>query len=320
MKGKAAAPEDEGGDMNVAPLGALYPMRLVARMSGLNPATIRAWERRYQAIEPTRSSGNTRMFSASDVRRLCLLQDAVSQGHAIGAMAKLSDAELELLVDRSADTDAAPVDEGSSNIVDAYLTAVTRFDIRRSQEILLRGATLMPTRAFVLEVVVPILNEVGERWSHADIGVAHEHLVSTQLHGVLGTLLRMIPTVRGGRRVLVATPPEHRHEFGVLVGALLAARHGFEVVYLGVDLPTEEMAWAADISGASVILLGVTRDLKQSEESIIADGLEALAEKFDVWIGCPKHHLVVDLVPSARFFHNFENLDLALMKLATEAV
>ena len=78
---------------------ALYPMRVVTRLTGLHPDTIRAWERRYDAVIPQRTNGNTRMFSAGDVRRLSILRELVDHGHAIGHIASLSDEALAVLVE-----------------------------------------------------------------------------------------------------------------------------------------------------------------------------------------------------------------------------
>ena len=71
-----------------------YSMRVVTRMTGLSADTIRAWERRYGAVVPARTDGNTRRYSASDVRRLGLLKEATDRGHRIGDIAKLSEGEL----------------------------------------------------------------------------------------------------------------------------------------------------------------------------------------------------------------------------------
>jgi DNA-binding transcriptional MerR regulator len=68
----------------------LYPIRAVAKLTGLSIDTLRAWERRYAAVEPQRDDRG-RLYSETDVRRLHLLRAAVERGHAIGRLATLSD-------------------------------------------------------------------------------------------------------------------------------------------------------------------------------------------------------------------------------------
>ncbi|MCB9730220.1 MAG: MerR family transcriptional regulator [Deltaproteobacteria bacterium] len=309
----------------------LYPMRLVARMTGLSAATIRAWERRYGAIEPSRTDGNTRLFSAADVRRLSLLREATERGHAIGVAARLDEDALHALLQPPVGTEPPTAEPPSSSrpsgvrsayapLCDAYLHSVDQYEARRSHEILLRAAALLPGREFVMEVVLPVLREVGLRWEAGRFSVAHEHMVSAQLTAVLGTLRQVTPSDRGAPRIVVAAPEAERHEFGVLVGALLAAARGLEPIYLGADLPMADIERAATVSRCHLVLLGVARDLEPATEGPLAASIENLARNHRTWIGCPARHSLVTRIPGARFFHDFEALDLALVHVGTHAL
>lgn len=304
----------------------LYPIRLVSRMTGLTAATIRAWERRYGAIEPARTEGNTRLFAAADVRRLTLLREATERGHSIGIAARLDDEALHKLLARAVTDDTAvpPVQpEGSpaahGPLCDAYLAAIDQYEARRAHELLHRAAALLPGRELVMEVVLPILREVGARWEAGRFSIGQEHIVSSQLSALLGALRQLTPSDRGASRVIVATPPGHRHEFGVLVGALLAASRGLEPVYLGPDLPISDIERAATISRCTLVLLGVARDLQPAERERLSGDVEGLARRHRTWIGCPAGHALLTLSPSARYFHDFESLDLALVHVGSSA-
>ena len=296
-------------------------------MTGLSPDTIRAWERRYEAVVPERTSGNTRRYSAEDVRRLALLRELTEQGHTISGVARLNEPELQRLLSpqdsvlprreaSAAATQAAPGFSGEASPLDgvkeAYLAAVTRLDARRASEILVRVATLLDARDVVLRVVAPILQEVGERWSHNQLGTAHEHFVSAQLRGLVASLLRLSPPDRGARKILMTTPAGHRHEFGILAGALLASGRGYETIYLGPDLPDDELDWAASMSRADIVLLSVVRDVEEVEAKRIGDALARVATRSRVWIGLPEEHGLIETTPFARHFHRYEDLDLAL--------
>ncbi|CAN5762698.1 hypothetical protein BH23GEM11_BH23GEM11_12300 [soil metagenome] len=67
-----------------------YPMRVVVRRTGLNASLLRAWERRYGAVDPGRSDGGQRLYSEDDIRKLTLLREAVDAGHNISQVAELS--------------------------------------------------------------------------------------------------------------------------------------------------------------------------------------------------------------------------------------
>jgi len=66
-----------------------FPMRVVVRRTGLNASLLRAWERRYGAVDPGRSDGGQRLYSEDDIRKLMLLREAVDAGHNISQVAEL---------------------------------------------------------------------------------------------------------------------------------------------------------------------------------------------------------------------------------------
>ena len=67
-----------------------YSIKAVARISGLTEFVIRAWEKRYNAVTPSRTDTNRRIYSQTDIEKLKLLQHATTNGHSIGNIANLS--------------------------------------------------------------------------------------------------------------------------------------------------------------------------------------------------------------------------------------
>ena len=64
-----------------------YPVRLVALQTGLTPHVLRAWERRYGVVTPTRTDGGQRLYSQLDIERLSRLRRLTERGHGIGRLA-----------------------------------------------------------------------------------------------------------------------------------------------------------------------------------------------------------------------------------------
>ena len=75
-----------------------HPIQIVSRRTGLSTDVIRAWERRYKAVKPIRSSNGRRLYSDNDVKKLMLLQRIISGGRRIGDIAKLNIQNLEDLI------------------------------------------------------------------------------------------------------------------------------------------------------------------------------------------------------------------------------
>ncbi|HEY3448001.1 MAG TPA: MerR family transcriptional regulator [Myxococcales bacterium] len=228
-----------------------YSIGAVARMTGVTTETLRAWERRYRLVAPGRDDRG-RLYSEADVHKLRVLHELVGRGHSIGRLAPLSLEQLERL---RSEPLAPSSPEGRRNIdFEPLREALTNFDSAALDRELGRAATLLPVREFTLEVAVPFLREVGDGWQAGTWSVAQEHLASAAVRTVLGTLVRLAGS--GARaRVVFAAPPDERHEFGILSAALLSAAAGASPLYLGADLPVEDIALAVSRTGAAAVAL-----------------------------------------------------------------
>jgi MerR family transcriptional regulator, light-induced transcriptional regulator len=262
-----------------------YPIAAVARLTGLHLDTIRAWERRHGAVSPERGPKG-RVYTEAQVRRLRLLAALVGQGHTIGQVAKLPVAALEELLDRTAgrpEGDAAPR-APLGDVIAPVVAAVERFDPASVDREIARLSALYAPRDFVYEVVVPLMRVVGERWHDGQLSVAQEHMVSAVMHGVMSTLVRLHTAPPGASRLVFACPPGEVHEFGLLAAAMLTAVAGLGVVYLGPNLPVEDIAAAAATTGAIAVVLAVTGGARAVVDRLPAVRA-ALAPHVELWIG-----------------------------------
>lgn len=300
-----------------------YSMRVVQRLTGLSPDTIRVWERRYGAVKPERTAGGTRRFSERDVRRLALLHEAVDRGHRIGAIATLSDEELQGMLDSELDlvapgaptsTEFDPSELRYQALRERYLEAIERFDVPRATELLSTAAALLDRDAFMFKVVLPVLRQVGEAWEAGRLRIAHEHLVSAQVRGLVDILWRQSTPLPGAPRVLVATPPGERHEFGAAMASLIAAARGFQTIYLGPDLPWEDVDLALSGTGADLLVLSVIHPLGPGGREALATELRRLSSTVDTWVGMPFSHEALGDVREVRYFEHLEEFAAALVE------
>ncbi len=232
-----------------------YPVRLVSLRTGLSPHVLRAWERRYQVVSPTRTDGGQRLYSDLDVERLLRLRRLTDQGHGIGRIAQLPLPELVRL-EAEAPTDTPPLaGTAAAEAVSASLEATRRLNDTELQAILERAAITLGASLFIDQVLGPLLERIGEGWSQRTVSVAQEHLASAVIRRVLGWLMRLYEVRTGAPRVVVATPPHYTHELGALMAAASAAAEGWAVTYLGPDLPVADLVNAAGQSGARAVAI-----------------------------------------------------------------
>ena len=240
---------------NRAP-GTRYPLRAVMRRTGLSADVIRAWERRYGAVQPTRSNGRQRLYTEDDVVRLSLLQRATSAGHSIGEIANLDADALKALIGQGLTREVERGDLAAS-VLEQSLAATEAFDGATLEQILKRVMLSLGAERFVDEIAGAFLREVGDRWHAGTLSPAHEHLASHVVRRVLEWLGDAYDPGPTAPRIVVATPAGEMHELGAMVVAAAALSEGWRTVYLGPNLPADEIATAAERSGAALVALSV---------------------------------------------------------------
>lgn len=300
-----------------------YPIRAVSRLTGLSVDTLRAWERRYNAINPDRR-GRGRTYSEEDIRRLNLLREAVERGHAIGRIAALSDDELRELGARSEVLAAQPRQVGrraepvAQLDLDGVLSAIDRFDHAAAEREMQRLALLASPREFINAAIVPLMREVGERWYREKFTIAQEHMTSSILRGLLGSMVRLYARGAAAATLLFATPSGELHEFGILSAAMLAAGGGLGVVYLGASLPAQEIIDAAQRTSAQVVVLGL-KGAAASKESLqeLKRVARDLPGHIDLWVGGAVSEDVAGRVKMTRaaYLQDFAALEQRLSRL-----
>jgi methanogenic corrinoid protein MtbC1 len=243
---------------------ARHPMRVVAQRTGLSPHVLRAWERRYRAVTPGRSEGGRRLYSDADIERFLLIRRATSAGHSIGMVAALSDDELQAMAQEVEEYTAPSVSTGDGalaldpqKVIDKCWSHINDLDSSNLEHSLRRAAVVFGTWDLLNRVIIPLIHEIGERWHGGQISTAHEHLASGSISRVLAWVLQETTNKSSAPILVVATPSGERHELGAMMAAATAAMEGWRVVYLGPDLPGEDIANAARDVRATAVALSV---------------------------------------------------------------
>jgi DNA-binding transcriptional MerR regulator len=263
-----------------------YPIRAVSKLTGVAIDTLRAWERRHSAVTPSRDDRG-RMYTGADVARLRLLRGAVERGHSIGRLASLTDAELHHLAAAGA-TAVSEVDPTRRTPIDtaALAAALQKYDATAIDQQISRLASVLPPLDLLRDVLMPVLEQVGDDWHRGSARIAQEHLMSSTMRNILGSFLRLYARPEVSTRLLFATPAGERHEIGTLGAAMLAASSGLGIAYLGPDLPAREIVASVKPAGAQVLVLGLTATLadkatQRELRTIVRD----LPKEVEFWTG-----------------------------------
>lgn len=256
-----------------------YPLRAAAKLTGLSPELLRAWERRYGVVEPIRTPGGTRRYRAADLERLQLVKAAVDAGHRIGRVAHLGATELAQL------GKATPRPSGDG--LDAVLVALERLDAEEVQRLLSIQISMLGPVRFARDFALPLARHVGDRWANGRMSISSEHLATGVLRSLLGSSLVPTAASRLGPTIVFATPSGERHEIGLQTAALAATGAGANAIYLGAELPIDELLRAVESTGAAALALGLVVMQDEEARRSIRAVRDRLPGDVELWIGGP---------------------------------
>lgn len=221
----------------------------LSRRSGVSPELLRAWERRYRLLKPTRSPGGLRLYTADDLERVRLMQHHIARGLAAAEAAALAMEQPS----RALDTGLS-LSDTQRELADA----LAAFDEPRAHAVLDSLLATATVDAVLSEVVMPYLHDLGERWERGEASVAQEHFASALLRG------RLLGLARGwgrglGPRVVLACAPDEQHDLGLIAFGLALRARGWRIVYLGADTPLASVADAAHAADPVLVVVSAVR-------------------------------------------------------------
>ncbi|HWQ84349.1 MAG TPA: MerR family transcriptional regulator [Anaerolineales bacterium] len=224
-----------------------YNLKAVIHETGLTPATLRAWERRYGVPRPQRSSGGHRLYTLEEIEMLKWLVARQSEGLSISQAIELWRSQGRLPPARIASSRSPRVESGSTitmldQLREEWIAACLAFDEPAAELALSQSLALAAPEVVTTEMLQKALAELGEGWYAGKVSVQQEHFASALAARRLNALLAAAPPPSRPARLLAACPPGEMHDLALLMLAFSLRWQGWDVVYLGANVPLDRMA------------------------------------------------------------------------------
>jgi DNA-binding transcriptional MerR regulator/methylmalonyl-CoA mutase cobalamin-binding subunit len=242
-----------------------YTIGTVAKLTGIRQDLLRAWERRYKAIEPTRTASSRRLYSDLDVERLKLIKQLTAGQRRISEVARLRLHELAELIRADANSASELRGEKASKTppspahlyLNQCIKSVVALDPLRLERTLATALVELGRKTVRRDIIIPLIEAVGERWQEGSLRVLHEHMISAVLRSFIGSMrdLKNIPATAPA--IIITTPVGQLHELGAFIIADIAVENGWQAIYLGPNLPAEEIAAAVNLRDADAVALSL---------------------------------------------------------------
>ena len=231
-----------------------YRITAVSEQTGVAPATLRAWERRYGIPDPARTDSAYRLYSDHDVALVRRVRELCDNGMSPSDAARLVSVESAT---RPAAAPAA-VRDPYTRAYEEIVEAVEAFDHARLKHAARTGMTLGPATAVTDRVLLPAMREIGQLWHAGKLSVGQEHMATQVLGDTVTLMLGLTERVDADRTIVLAYFADDEHTFPASGLAMHMAAWGYRVVRLGARTPPSAIAHAVQRLSPHLVALSCT--------------------------------------------------------------
>ncbi len=241
-----------------------YSVKRISDLTGINPVTLRAWERRYGVLKPERNENRYRLYSDRDLAILRWLINKKNSGVSIStASENLHDMiaqndwpeVIPFGIAQAKTVSAVPPQRYADDLFD-LLKKHNEVDAARLFEEVISKFDL---ETLIEKIITPTLISVGEAWFRGEIMISTEHFATAFLLSRLNNLYISLPIVNKGPKILIGGAPTEEHEMGALMMAVLLRNRGYRVEFLGANLHLDDLAdYARQEKPAMVVVTAST--------------------------------------------------------------
>ena len=221
----------------------LFTIRDIENLSGIKAHTIRIWEQRYSFLRPKRSDTNIRFYTHEDLRVILNIALLNKHGYKISQIDKMSRDDIFENVLSLSDADAK-----ANIVINELLGYMVNFDVENFEIALDKCIDSSGIENAIIQIMFPFLDKVGILWLTNHINPAQERLVSNVIRQKMLVGINSLPSKKtSSKKICLFLPEAEYHELSLLFVAFLLKKKGVPVVYLGANIPFEELATVVEV-------------------------------------------------------------------------
>ena len=229
---------------------------VISKACGINPPTIRIWEKRYAVFSPDRTEGGQRLYSEDDLAKAKLIASLIEKGHSISSLAPLSVSELRNYLQKANEEKVFIEKKYSSSGVKKIVQHIENFNIDMIAGELQYQRTSIGAKDFIFKIILPVMQEIGLMVANGQCSVTQEHIVSTIVRDQLSKI--NLPNMgKEISRFALATPEGNLHELSILIADVICRANRVSTSYLGAAHPAQCLGEAVSALHCKTIVMGV---------------------------------------------------------------
>lgn len=253
---------------------AVYSIKDLEKLSGIQAHTIRIWEKRYQLVRPDRTDTNIRVYSDEDLKRLLNVAILNSNGLKISKIARLSDKEIKEKILQLTE-EVGKIE----NQIDALVFSMIELNEHKFEKQLARLVMQIGFDETITKVIYPFLHKVGILWQTGNINPAQEHFISNLIRQKLFVAIDSVLSddAPDKKHFILFLPEGELHDIGLLYFAYLIKKSGHHIIYLGQTVPFGDLIEVNKVHPSQYMVVSQTTPVPHSE---LLDYIKKLSTTF----------------------------------------
>jgi DNA-binding transcriptional MerR regulator len=241
-----------------------FTISQLQQFSGINVHSIRAWEKRYDALKPNRSEGNTRHYNGNQLRRLLNIVGLMNSEYKISELCSMSDSQLYGLMNKQLEQKI----NGDEFLVSQMIVASLEFSESLFDKVFSRAALQYGVEGAYLKLIYPFLQRLGVMWAANRIVPAQEHFICNLIRQKLNSIIDLLPVNENSKTHWILFLPENEfHETGLLFANYLIRNDGHYCTYLGSNVPLDSIKEAVkQLKPTNLLFFLVSKDDDASDK------------------------------------------------------
>lgn len=260
---------------------AIYSISDLEKLSGVRAHTIRAWEKRYNIIQPKRTKSNIRYYEDADLKDLLNVALLNKNGFKISKIASMNEQEKAAQISK-----VSAVNYEYDTQLDALTISMIELDESKFDYIITTNIQQSGFESTMLEMIYPFLDKLSVLWFTGSVNAVQERFVSNLIRAKLigATDVLPVPSSQDNTSYLLFLPPGEQQELSLLFMHYLLRARGFYSIYLGQNVSLNDLKDAVDSMNPDYVFTIISETFVREPVSRYLDSLQAIFNQSTVLV------------------------------------
>tara|TARA_Y100001954_G_scaffold28676_1_gene25867 strand:+ start:22 stop:900 length:879 start_codon:yes stop_codon:yes gene_type:complete len=213
-----------------------YNIDQFSKITGINKLLLRTWENRYNFLTPKRTETKIRIYSDELLILALNTKLLLDNGYKISKISKKNNVEIENLITEIS-TQKTAIESKVSIYINQFIKSGLKFDTSLFNKTFSDCSSKFSMIDLYKKIMLPTFSKIGLFWLSNKMNPAQEHFLSEMFKQKIYNQIDNIKNKGKKERWLLFLPPNEYHELGLLFTRFLLTYYGFDVIYLGANVP-----------------------------------------------------------------------------------